>query len=369
MTVALDVTVLCQPRSGIGRLTANLLAGLGQRSDVDVRPFVVSMRYGRHVLRPDPQLRARWLPVPAGVTHRVWRHFDWPPARWWARDADVVHGTNYVVPPARGSAEVVSVHDLSFVHDPDSVDPAARNFTELIRRAVRRGAHVHVLTEAVRREVVDLFAADPERVVTVGVGATSLAGEPGRGRALAGGGRFVLSVGTEAPRKNIPLLVDAFGTVAEGDPDVRLVLVGGPGGDSAAIDRAVRRVAHGRSRIVRLGRVDDEDLADLMSAATALAMPTRYEGFGLPVVEAMAAGVPVVAADVPAVAEVAGGAAVLVRGNDPQSWAAELNRVISDDAVAARMADLGRSRAAQFGWDRFCDQMVELYARAAATRG
>jgi glycosyltransferase involved in cell wall biosynthesis len=216
--------------------------------------------------------------------------------------------------------------------------------------------------------VVDCFAAEPGKVVAVAEGTTSLIGEPARGRAAAGGGRFILAVGNETRRKNISLLVDAFGALAEEDLDLRLVLAGGPGDDSAAIDRAVQHVSHGRGRIVRLGRVTDERLADLLSAATAFVMPTRYEGFGLPLLEAMAAGVPVVAADVPALAEVAGGAAALVRGTDPQQWAAEIDRVISARAVTAGLAELGRARAAEFRWDRFCDGMVELYALAAGAR-
>jgi glycosyltransferase involved in cell wall biosynthesis len=365
LTVALDVTVLCRPSSGIGRVTANLLAGLRQRAAVEVCPYVISLRCGRRHLEHEDGLRARWLPLPAGVAHRAWQRIDWPPARWWARDARVVHGTNYVVPPARGHPEVVTVNDLSFVHDPDSADPPARRFPGLIRRAVRRGAFVHVPTEAVRREVVDFFDAEPGRVVSLGYGTTTLAGDPDRGRAAAGGRRFILTVGNETRRKNIPVVVDAFGAIAEHDPEIRLVLVGGPGDDSAAIDRAVARVPHGRDRIVRLGRVADEDLADLLSAASAFVMPTSYEGFGLPVLEAMATGVPVVAADVPAVAEIAGGAARLVGHSDPQTWATEIDRVVSDGGVAARMAELGRARAAEFSWDRFYDGMVELYARAA----
>ena len=365
IVVGLDVTVLCRPSSGIGRVTANLLAGLRQRAAVDVRPFVLSLRCGRPPVEPGTGVRARWLPVPAGIAHQLWGRIDWPPARWWARDAAVVHGTNFVVPPARGRGEVVTVNDLSFVHAPESADRASRRFADLIARAVGRGAYVHVGTEAVRREVVDFFRAEPERVVAVAYGTTSLAGEPTRGRAAAGGQRFILAIGNETRRKNIPLLVEAFGAIAGQDSDVRLVLVGGPGNDSAAIDRAVETVPHGRDRIVRLGRLTDEDLADLLSAASAFAMPTGYEGFGLPVLEAMAASVPVIASDVPAVTEVSGGAARLVGGLDSETWASEIHAVISDGAVATRMAVLGRARAAEFSWDRFCDGMVDLYARAA----
>jgi glycosyltransferase involved in cell wall biosynthesis len=180
--------------------------------------------------------------------------------------------------------------------------------------------------------------------------------------------RYVLAVGTIEPRKDYPLLVRSFDEVAAAHPDVALVVVGSDGWGAAAFGDAVAAAA-ARDRIVRPGYLDDAGLAAALRGADALAYPSRYEGFGFPPLQAMAAGVPVVATAAGAVPEVVGDGAWLVPAGDGDALAARLVEALSGgDAVDALVAR-GRARASHFSWERCADGLAGLYRDAAAARG
>jgi glycosyltransferase involved in cell wall biosynthesis len=176
----------------------------------------------------------------------------------------------------------------------------------------------------------------------------------------AGGERYVLALGTIEPRKDMPLLVRAFDVVASHDPDVRLVVAGQDGWGVEAFTAAVA-VARHRDRVVRLGWVTDEVRADLLAGATAFAFPSVYEGFGLPPLEAMAAGVPVVTTRTGALPETVGDAAILVEPRDADALAAALMSATTDDALRTALIERGRARAASYSWDKTTAAMVRLY--------
>jgi alpha-1,3-rhamnosyl/mannosyltransferase len=237
-----------------------------------------------------------------------------------------------------------------------------------VRAAVARGAFVHTPSRFVADEVVDLLGVPAERVVAVAHGAPrGGGGDAARGRALAGAERYVLAVGTVEPRKAHPDLVRAFGAIAPGDPDLRLVVAGRPGWGSEAFDQAVARLPGEVRRRVRVtGWISDRDRDDLLAGAAVLAYPSVYEGFGLPPLEAMAMGVPVVATDAGSLPEVLGGAAPLVPVGDVDALAGALAEALALDGPAREAAlAAGRARAGSFTWEACAAGLTALYRQVA----
>ena len=367
LRVAVDATPLLGPRTGVGGFTASLIDGLARRTDVEVVAFAVTWR-GRAALgalAPAGVSLAR-RPMAARPLRELWTRSDRPPIEWWTGPVDVVHGTNFVVPPGRRAAEVVTVHDLTAVRFPELCTADTLRWPALVRRALDRGAHVHTVSGFVAAEVVEHFAVDPARVRVVpnGVGPVG-AGDAARGRRLAGAERYVLALGTVEPRKGLPDLVRAFDAeVASGSSGVDLVLAGPDGWGSAALDAALAGLRSG-PRIRRLGWVRAEERAHLLAGAAVFAFPSVYEGFGLPPLEAMAAGVPVVAAAAGAIPEILGDAAVLVTPGDTVALGAALRSVLDDGARADDLRARGRARVGRYRWARTVEGLVELYRDVA----
>jgi glycosyltransferase involved in cell wall biosynthesis len=252
------------------------------------------------------------------------------------------------------------------LHFPELCTPDTLEYPALLRRAIQRGAVLHAPSDAIAAELVEHLGAPAERVVTIPLGLTEVAGgDPAAGHRAAGGASYVLALGTVEPRKNLPVLVRAFDRIADAHPDLRLVHAGGDGWDSGAFDHAVRTSPH-HARIHRLGYVDAATRADLLAGAAALAYPSRYEGFGFPPLEAMTVGVPVVATAVGSIPEVTGGAARLVPDDDADALAAALEEVLTDTAVRDALVAAGRARAATFSWSATADALAALYRDLAA---
>ncbi|HYI62967.1 MAG TPA: glycosyltransferase family 1 protein [Acidimicrobiales bacterium] len=372
--VALDVTSLLGPRTGVAALTAALVEGLAARPDVDLRAFAVTWR-GRRALAaqlPPGVARAR-LPMAARPLRALWSRSDRPAVEAWTGPVDVVHGPNFVVPPTRRAARVVTVHDLTAWHHPEMVDRSSAAYPALVARALAAGAWVHAPSRFVADEVVDRLGAAPDRVVAIANGAPDLGPDgPGRdaarGRAVARAERYVLAVGTVEPRKDLPGLVTAFDAVAARDPEVRLVLAGARGWGADALDAAVAAAAH-RDRITALGYVDEATRAALLRGASVVAYPSVYEGFGLVPLEAMAAGVPLVTTRAGAIPEVVGDAAELVGVGDGDALAEALDRVLSDEARRAELVAAGHTRRARFRWSTAVEEVAALHARAVEDAG
>jgi glycosyltransferase involved in cell wall biosynthesis len=269
-----------------------------------------------------------------------------------------------VVPPTRARA-LVSVHDLTPLRFPELANDDTRQYPALLRRALARGSEVQTGSAFIAAEIVELLGAAPDRVHVVPYGVTVGAGDPAKGRAQAGG-PYVLALGTVEPRKDLPSLVKAFDAVAAVEPELRLV-VAGPDGWGVEAYAAAVAAAHHRDRIVRLGWVADDARADLLAGAAVFAYPSRYEGFGLPPLEAMAAGVPVVTTAAGSLPEVVGDAAVLVEPGDVGALATGLTLALTDEATRAGLVERGRARAAGFSWDRCGAEMAVLYRSLIAS--
>jgi glycosyltransferase involved in cell wall biosynthesis len=369
MRLALDVTALHDARTGIGVVTHELATRLAGRADVDVVAFATSWR-GRHDVAGlvPPGVAVAGRPMAARPLRAAWRRADVPPIEWFTGPIDVVLGTNFVVPPTRRAARVALVHDLTAWRFPELCTDDTRQYPGLVGRALRAGAHAVVPTRAVAGELAEAEPVPSERVHVVPWAASQAAGgDAERGRVAAGAARYVLSLGTIEPRKDHALLVRAFDRAAAADPDLRLVVAGPDGWGVERYAAAVAAARH-RDRIVRLGWVDDATRADLLAGATVVAFPSVYEGFGLPPLEALLVGVPVVGTAIAALVEVLGDAADLV-APDAEALAAAIVTA-ADLTVAEREARAarGRDRAASYSWDRAADGVLAAL-HAAVTDG
>lgn len=370
LRVAIDATPLIGRPTGVGAFCAGVLGGLAERDDVDASAFAVSWRR-RHAIdgRVPPGVAVVRRPMPARPLHVAWGHGDLPPIEWFVGRTEVVHGTNYVVPPAHRAARVVTVHDLTTVRFPELCNRATLAFPSLVRRALAGGAWVHTHSAFVAGEVCELLGAPPDRVRTVASGIPAL---PAPDTAAAarylppGTTRYVLAVGTAEPRKDLPGLVRAFDELATTRPNVALVLAGPEGWGSDELQLVISLSTSGR-RVVRTGWIGEAVLSGLMAGAAVLAYPSLYEGFGYPPLQAMAHGTPVVATRAGAIEEVLGDAAELVAPRDVEALAGALARVLDSATLAQTLVDRGRARAAGYGWDRCAEGLTALYREAVST--
>jgi glycosyltransferase involved in cell wall biosynthesis len=367
LRVAFDATPLVGEQTGIGVLVRGAFTEVAARGALDLRAYALTWR-GRdaliHLLPPGvAPIRG---PMAAGPLERIWVRVDEPVIEWWAGRVDVVHGTKFVVPPARRAAQVVSVHDLTSLRFPALCAPATLRYPALIRRAIGRGAWVHTLSEAMAGEIVELLGASAERVRVVPPGLTAAPPPVGFGPA-SGAAPYILALGRSEPRKDLPLLVRAFDAVAARYPQLDLVIAGPPGWGDEAMQAAVSGARY-RERIRRLGWVSDVAKAELLAGAAVFAYPSVYEGFGIPPLEAMAAGVPVVATDAGGIPEAVGPAALLVPVGDGDALAAALVTALGDEGERARLVAAGREQVTRFSWARCADGFEALYRDAAASR-
>jgi glycosyltransferase involved in cell wall biosynthesis len=357
LPVAFDIGALLGPLTGVGTAVAGMEAALAARDDVELIPYACSFR---GELRPGD----RRLPIPAALAHRLWAHTSHPQVDRWLRPARVVHGTNYVVGPAR-AARVVSVYDCWFLRHPGDANPDVVRAGQVLRRAVAHGATVHASSAATAAACRELLRT--ERVETIPLGPPP---DPPPARDRPDGPPYVLALGTLERRKNVPRLVEAFGKLVANRHDVALVLAGADGDDRAAIDAAIDALpATARSRVDVRGRVDAATKATLLAHAAVLAYPSLDEGFGFPLLEAMQRRVPVVASTAGSIPEVAGDAALLVDAADCDALADALATVLDDDEVSSRLIEAGSARLAAFSWQATGEGLAALYHRLARSGG
>jgi glycosyltransferase involved in cell wall biosynthesis len=356
MRAALHVGQLLQPiPGGIGRYVRHLLDAL-PATGVDVIPFAAGAA-------PGPLAGYVDLGPPTGAArYELWHRLRQPVVRV---DAEVVHAPSLAVPPTGRCPLVVTVHDLVFLHQPEHLTRRGVSFHRRGLHLARRSAAAFVVPSAfVADELADV-GVDRERIHVAHHGvdapATARADVDATLARLGVRPPFVLFVGTVEPRKGVADLLDAHAALRREHPDLGLVVVGQQGwGDPPDLDRP---------GVVVAGRAGDDDLDALYRTATVFALPSSYEGFGMPVVEAMARGCPVVTTTAGALPEVCDGAATLVAPGDTDALADALAGLV-DDADRRRAADdAGRARASAFTWAASAEAHAAAYRAAAGSPG
>lgn len=297
--------------------------------------------------------------LPAGhrVLNQLWRR-GLPP--WVGGRA--VHATTPLA-PGRQSNAVVTVHDAVPWTHPETLSPQGVAWhREMVGRSMQRAKAIVVPSQSVADDLAGLFPAASERVHVVPHGVTSMnvpADAAARRERLGLPAGYFLSVATLEPRKGLDVLIAAIARPVAG-PAV-LAIAGQPGWGGVDLAEATRAAGISPDRLLLLGRLDDDDLASALQGATALVAPSRSEGFGLPVLEAFAAGVPVICSDAPALVELSAGAALVTPREDPVTLADALASVDSDPEARAAMRDRGLSRAREFSWRRAALALWELH--------
>jgi glycosyltransferase involved in cell wall biosynthesis len=348
--VALDWGSLLDSPTGIGRYTRELARSLHAR-DVDVVRYAVALR-GSSV----DGLR-RWR-VPASAVQALWRTLGRPPIEALVGSVDLVHATNYVLPPLKKAAGVVTVHDLSFYRN-ESWAADAR-LRRLLPWALEQASMVVTPSRSIAAEVHERFALPADRLAVTHLGVSShfFGALPLAETTLQAMGiraPFALAVGKMQPRKNLHRLLRAWELAADALAGWTLVLAG-PGGWG--------REPPPTQDVVMLGWVGDETLPGLLAAAEFFCYPSLYEGFGLPPLEAMAAGTPALVGAYPAAQELLGDAALLVDPEDVESIAHGLRQLSGDRPVTRRLQLAGKAKASTFTWERTADQTLEAYRKA-----
>lgn len=373
MKVALHVDQLWfDAPGGIGTYVTELLV----RSPID-EVVSFSARW-RHPPQLAPLARDGFpsveLPFSIRVLYPAWDYLRLPRLPRSLADTHVVHATNHVaVPPVRpGQKLVVTVHDLAFRRFPDLIPTRWRRLYERgLGVAITDADRILVPSISMRDEVA-FAGADPARIEVTPLASSLRLPPPDDVGAVRDGVRdrgieppYVLAVGTIEPRKNLPRLVRAYRRLAADGIPHSLVLVGPAGWGVEELRREL--AAGGPGRVVRASHLSDDELAVAYADADAVAYVSLYEGFGLPVVEGMSMGAPVVASNTSSILEVAGDAALLVDPIDEDAIADALGRVLTDAVLAEELVRKGRERAATYSWDRTVAATVEVYRSLAGS--
>jgi glycosyltransferase involved in cell wall biosynthesis len=359
LRVGFELTVCELDRGGTARAARSLLDALQRREGLELVPLAHPGRPRDRVARGLAR-ELTWLPL--RLPHEARR-----------RGLDLLHCPGPVVPARSPVPLVVTIFDALPWRHPEWLTRAnVASHRLLVRRAVRRAAAVVTASEHASGEVQAAYglAADRVHVVPLGVSPLFSPGEAGGAELsrLGAARPYVLAVGTLQPRKNLAAALQAFERLAEDDVELSLVVAGGRGwGERALADRLAASPFRERVRLV--GPVADGDLRTLYRGAECFVFPSRYEGFGLPVLEAMACGTPVVCSDRTSIPEVAGDAAVLVSPDSVDEIEAAVRRVRSSETLRRELRERGLRRAAAFTWDRAADRIAGVYRQAVAGAG
>jgi glycosyltransferase involved in cell wall biosynthesis len=356
-------------QTGVSRYIDRLLRALPEAMDSDeLRVYA-----GRGVEAPTGDKSGSWrnLPIPTSRPEiRILSEHLALPAFARRDHLDLVHGTVNVVPPGLPCPAVVTVHDLAFLRFPDQVTKKRFHYlSRMIRGSVKRATRVLAVSEGTKRDIVELLDVAPEKIAVIPLGVDErfrpLDKEALKTFRQQAGieGPLALFVGTLEPRKNLPRLVEAFSMIADDVPH-DLVVIGPEGWLTSEIHETSTRLLE-RGRLQFRGFVPDGQLPAWYSVCDLFAYPSLYEGFGLPVLEAMACGAPVLTSCVSALPEVVGDAALTVSPTDTQAIADEMKRLLTDSELRRDLQRRGIERSKAFTWARTAELTVEVYREAA----
>jgi glycosyltransferase involved in cell wall biosynthesis len=382
MDIAVDYTAAARQGGGIGRYTRELIsallaadaphhyvlmaanAGLGDRWQCEAARL--------RALTDEDHLTLRTLPLTDDWVARLWQRLRVPvPAEWITGRVDLFYSPDFVLPPLRRhTPALLTVHDLSFLRHPETFPDALRAYLEqAVPRSVERADHILADSHATRRDLITLMGVPPDKVTTLHLGVSSrFSPDAASGERMhlnkkydLGSCPYVLAVGTVQPRKNIRRLIEAMDALVA-THEVALALAGQP----AWLSDPILEAAGAREYVHVLGFVADEDLPALYRQAEVFTFPSLYEGFGLPPLEAMACGTPIVASNASSIPEAVGDAGLLIDPLDVPALTHALDRLLTDISLRRDLRRRGLERATEFTWARTADQWLALVRKTFA---
>ena len=374
MRITIDYTPALRQTAGIGRYTRGLVAALAEADRGNTYNLFCSGEAPDRETWPE-NFTVRVSNIPARWLTASWHRLHLPlPAERLAGDCDIFHSPDFSLPPLRSAHGVVTVHDLSFLRLPEHADPGLRDYLQKsVPLAVARAHRVLADSENTKRDLVELLKVAEDKISVVPAGVETRF-RPVRDTVRLAEVRarynlpewFILSVGTLEPRKNLVRLIAAFAQMRRqtGLPHA-LVLAGKPGWLYQGIYDQVKQEGL-QEHVLFPGFVADTDLPAVYTQADLLAFPSLYEGFGLPPLEAMACGTPVVCSNNSSLPEAVGSAALLVDATDVEGLADAMARVLGNAALRVRLGDLGRAQAARFTWQAAARKLLDAYQLAAS---
>jgi glycosyltransferase involved in cell wall biosynthesis len=364
MRIAVDAFQAQYPAGGVARYARSLIAAMAAEADCgEIILFCNRFRGNGDLWQPPgTALTVRNVPVPRRLLQGLWQTLDWPPIEMFCGRVDVFHGLHFVLPASRKARRVLTVHDLTYLKHPDYYSDARlndRGYRQELPRALTQADAVIAVSQKTRDDLVDLlnYPVDRIRVIHLGVSDQFFAPAASQNQELIRRHYrithpyAIFLVGTPEPRKNIARTVAAVRRAA---PSVDLVLVGEP-----HLLQPLTGVP--AEHLIFTGAVPEDHLPALLSGAAISVYPSLEEGFGLPLLESMACGVPVLTSNRGALPEIAGGAAMLVNPEDIEDMVHGLSVLLNDEALRRRLAQAGRRRAADFTWKKTAGQTVALY--------
>lgn len=370
LKIAIDYTAAAMQRAGIGRYTRSLVHALAALDTVN--PYTLYVPRDARYLDDVPAFPQNYRLVRAPLSERtlvrLWQRVRLPlPVELVIGTHDIFYSPDFVLPPTHARKKILTIHDLSFKRMPETAIPKLKWYLEgAVPRSIARADLILADSDATRDDIIELYHTPPDRVQTLYSGYDPLFSpvtdttELTRVRTAYNLAKpFILHVGTIEPRKNLTRLIEAFSQLPRRD-DLELVIAGGRGWMYDEIYAAPEKF--GVSTSVRfLGFTPDADLPALYSLAELVAYPSLYEGFGLPVLEAMACGAAVVTGNNSSLPEVAGDAALMIDAHDTQAIAWAMSRLLDDHQWRAILQQKGLAQAKKFSWHKSAEQLRRAF--------
>jgi len=374
MKIGIDTTSAVMQGGGIGRYTRELVqATLAQDADHEYVLFSAPPPTGKSL--------AQFFPANGQVTHKIapvseqWLYRIWYRARLpisvqrFTGKLDLFHSPDFVLPPTGGDIPtLLTVHDLSFVHFPEVYPQVLVNYlNKVVPWSVERATHILADSVATKQDLMAIWQVPDEKVSVLYSGVSAaFEREEDAGRITAvrqkynlGDSPYLLSVGTVQPRKNYQMLIQAFAPIAAKFPH-NLYIAGGKGWLYDEMMAEIEKQGL-TDRVRFIGFVDDEDLSTLYSGADLYVFPSIYEGFGLPMLEAMACGVPVIASDVSSLPEVGEGTAVMLPPHNLTKWTQTIDNILESPEQQKQMISAGYQQIQKFSWGKSASQLLAIY--------